>query len=122
MHYPDNHSNVVSEKDPYGKAPGESGAKLDQGKVRPSLVLGAFARALLKISEVGTYGANKYSDHGWLTVPDGQRRYANAAWRHLLKRAAGEEFDPESGLDHLAHQAWNVLAELELKLREKDGE
>jgi len=33
----------------------------------------------------------------------------------------GEELAPDSGLPHLAHECWNKLAELELKLRAKDG-
>ena len=35
------------EQDPNGKSPHELGAKLDAGKIRPGLVLGGFARALL---------------------------------------------------------------------------
>ena len=42
-----------------------------------------------------------------------------AAGRHRLKRVR-ETHDPDSGILHLAHEAWNVLAELELALR-KEG-
>jgi hypothetical protein len=36
--------------------------------------------------------------------------------RHLLAQAAGEINDPESGLPHAAHAAWNALAVLELSI------
>jgi len=103
-----------SEQDPHGKDPHEPGAKLDAGKPRPWLVLGGFRNALMEVVKVGTMGAAKYSDHGWLQVPDAQSRYLDAALRHILDT---EEFDKESGLPHLAHAAWNVLAVLELRMR-----
>ena len=56
----------AAELDPNGKDPHAPGAKLDQGKIRMGLVMGGFARALLAVGEVGTFGANKYSDNGWM--------------------------------------------------------
>lgn len=96
------------------------GTKLDQGKVRPGLVLGGFSRALTEVSRVGTFGANKYTDNGWQHVPDGISRYTDAMHRHLLAEAAGEQRDPESELLHAAHAAWNALARLDLMLRDKE--
>lgn len=87
--------------------------KHDEGKPRAGLVLGDFSRALLEVAKVGTFGAEKYSDHGWLSVEDNRARYLDALWRHLL---AKEERDSESGYSHLAHVAWNALAVLELDL------
>jgi len=153
------------ERDPNGLDQHAPGAKLDAGKPRPALVLGAFAPALvdvlnpgelfrpvtvgtigderlkalvdlancvhfsaavrahihkelltnaeeklLAVVDVGTYGAAKYSPNGWLNVPDGKRRYGEAAVRHRLKELAGEALDPESGLPHAAHYLWNLLA------------
>lgn len=93
----------------------EAGVKLDQGKNRLGLVLGGFAPALVKVGEVGTFGANKkYTANGWKTVPNGQERYKDALYRHLMHHETGEELDPESGLPHLAHAAWNTLAILTL--------
>lgn len=108
------------ETDPHGTDSSVSGAKMDGGKVRASLVLGAFARALWKVCEVGTNGANKYSDNGWLDVPDGYRRYDDAQIRHWLKSHMGEQLDPEWDIEHQAHEAWNALAKLEHLLREKE--
>jgi hypothetical protein len=107
-----------SEKDPLGYDAHTPGAKLDAGKLRFNLVLKDFARAFQEVVKVGTMGSIKYSDSGWLQVPNGQSRYADAQGRHQNSRHRGEEYDPQSGLLHQAHEAWNVLAQLELKLRE----
>lgn len=107
----------MTERDPLGIHQHAAGAKLDAGKVRAGLVLGDFAHALHAVAEVGTHGATKYTAHGWLSVPNGAERYADAGLRHWLKRQMGEERDPDSGLLHLAHEAWNVLALLELTIR-----
>ena len=110
------------ESDPNGKAAHEPGAKLDHGKILASLVFGDFSRALEAIAEVGTFGAEKYTPHGWLHVHNGINRYDDAKLRHFLKRHQGEAIDPQSGLLHAAHEAWNALAHLELLLREEGRE
>jgi hypothetical protein len=97
------------------------GAKADDGKPDLDLVLGDFARALEVVGEIGTAGAKKYSEHGWLSVPNGIRRYLSAGWRHVLKFRRGEIYDYDSKQLHLGHAAWNALAVLELYLREQDG-
>lgn len=93
------------------------GVKDDQTKAMMSIVFKDFARALQAVGDVGTYGVLKYSAHGWETVPDAERRYKDALVRHMLKHFEGEQVDPESNLDHLAHMAWNALVVLELELR-----
>lgn len=104
--------------DPNGKGQHEPGAKMDAGKVRVGLVLGGFSRALTEVSRVGTNGARKYTDNGWMEVPGGIARYTDALGRHLLEEASGELIDQEWGLLHAAHAAWNALARLELMLKE----
>ena len=111
---------AMKELDPHGKAPTEAGAKLDAGKNRLGLVLGGFPRALAAVGEIGTFGANKYTDNGWMSVPNGQARYTDAMLRHLLKEFEGEEFDRDSKFRHAAHLAWNALARLELVIRRED--
>jgi hypothetical protein len=106
------------ERDPSGIDQHVAGAKLDAGKPMCGLVLGGFARALMEVSKVGTFGAVKYTPDGWLSVPNGYNRYQDAQLRHWLVAQTGEQLDPDSELDHLAHEAWNALAKLELKLRE----
>lgn len=106
------------EKDPSGKNAHDGGAKLDFGKTRLDLVLGAFANALMAVGEVGTFGAAKYSDNGWMEVENGFERYTDALLRHYFKERTGEELDEDSGLLHAAHLAWNALARLELIIKE----
>ena len=94
----------------------EKGVKLDDGKHRLDLVLSDFAEALWSVGDVGTYGANKYTDKGWQEVSNGIERYGNAMLRHYLNYRKGVICDAESGLSHLAHMAWNALAILQLHL------
>lgn len=103
----------MNQLDPNGLSQHQPGAKLDKGKLRQALVIDGFANALKAVGEVGTYGAEKYTANGWIDVPDGIARYKDALYRHLLS----EGTDEESGLEHLAHAAWNVLAVLELTIR-----
>ena len=102
--------------DPRGIAQHDPGAKLDAGKTRMELVLSGFPHALLEVGKIATYGAKKYSDGGWKHVEDAHARYTGAMIRHLLAHSSGETNDPESGLPHLGHVAWNALAILELSI------
>jgi hypothetical protein len=95
----------------------QPGAKLDSEKPMLDLVLGDFAKALKEVGKVGTMGAKKYSEHGWLTVDRAETRYLSAGLRHYFEHKEGNILDDESGLLHLAHAAWNALAVLELELR-----
>lgn len=110
---------AILESDPHGKDQHETGAKLDAGKPRLGLVLGAFANALVEVGKVGTYGANKYTDNGWLDVPNGKARYTDALLRHVFAET-NESHDPDTNLHHAAHAAWNALARLELILRKRE--
>ena len=107
---------VQSEADPNGISQHAPGAKLDAGKLRPELVFRGFANALACVARVGTDGAAKYSDDGWREVPNGFARYCEAESRHRLRRNTGEVQDKDSKSLHLAHEAWNALAKLELFL------
>lgn len=109
------------ERDPHGTNPHTPGAKLDAGKVQVALIFDQMPRALRAVAEVATFGAAKYTPGGWLQVPDGIARYRNAGDRHRLARAA-EPTDPDSKLLHLAHEAWNRLAELELYLQQEGAQ
>ena len=104
------------EEDPHGTTACVAGAKFDKGKPRVDLVLDGFPLALLEVAKVSTFGAGKYSEHGWLSVPDGVKRYTAAMDRHRLQGAC-TDFDDQSELLHAAHLAWNALARLELMLR-----
>lgn len=108
---------MTTEKDPNGLEANAPGAKLDAGKNRLGLVLGGFSRALEAVGHVGTFGAQKYSPNGWKQVENGRERYEDALMRHYLASKT-ESHDPQTGLSHLAHLAWNALAVLELELRD----
>lgn len=107
----------AAEEDPNGLPINAHGAKADKGKNRIGLVVTGFAHALAEVSKVGTYGAKKYTDRGFLSVPDGERRYTDAMLRHYLDEEIVGPIDPESELLHMACVAWNALARLELHLR-----
>ena len=109
---------TASESDPTGRDQHAPGAKLDAGKVQASLLLD-MSRALNAVAQVATYGAAKYSRGGWQHVPEGRRRYMDALLRHLFK-AQTEAVDADTGYSHEQHAAWNLLALLELKLREEE--
>ena len=119
-----------SEADPNGIDQHAPGAKLDAGKVKPAMVLSGFSHAFWEVAKVGTLGSLKYTEFGFLEVPDGEKRYADASMRHFLKKAMDGEGDeeltelakqyniePDKQVLHLACEAWNKLAELEFYMR-----
>ena len=117
------------ESDPLGKGQHELGAKLDKGKA--PVYRGAFAyfpRALMAVSQVSAYGANKYAWKGWEKVPEGVERYSDALGRHIAKESIEGPYDLEIRNDkkfpgeilHASQVAWNALARLELILREME--
>lgn len=95
--------------------PHQPGVKLDAGKPRLSLVIKGFGDALTEVAKVATFGAVKYTDDGWREVPDGIARYTDAKFRHATQSGV----DPESGLLHAAHEAWNALAVLQLMIEKE---
>lgn len=96
------------------------GMKYDGGKPRMDLLLSGCPNALEQVSQILTFGAQKYAAHSWQTVPQGEDRYLAALLRHLTAHGKGEVNDPESGMSHLAHAACNALFILELKARKGD--
>lgn len=93
-----------------------SGFKDDKNK--PLVMRGflqQFPRAIEEVARVSQFGAEKYTWNGWETVPEGVERYGEALVRHMLRQG----HDPESGMLHATHAAWNAMARLELMLRGK---
>ena len=76
------------------------GEKADAEKPRFDLIP---LDMLTGAARVMGFGARKYSDNGWKTVPDAKRRYFAACMRHLAAWQAGEKVDPETGESHLDH-------------------
>lgn len=85
------------------------GVKYDRGKRRFDLVSPA---ALEALTDVLTFGANKYRDRNWEVGMPWGRAFA-AAMRHLWAWWRGETLDPETGFNHLAHAMCNLMFLLE---------
>lgn len=90
------------------------GVKYDGGKLRWALLPLAPVQEIIKVL---MFGAKKYSDDNWMRVPDAQRRYYEAALRHITAWWDGEALDPESGLHHLAHAGCCILFALWFELK-----
>lgn len=95
--------------------------KADKGKLLFSLLTRGLALPLRAVAAVLTYGAQKYEPESWKAVPDAARRYEDAMDRHLNQWKAGEQFDDESGLHHMAHVACNALFLLWFIITHKDS-
>jgi hypothetical protein len=76
------------------------GRKFDGGKLRYGLLPPLALKATV---EILTFGAEKYEPDNWKYVPDSKRRYFDAMQRHIWAWKEGEQDDPESGKNHLAH-------------------
>ena len=81
---------------------GQKGAKITQlGAMDPA--------ALVELARVAGMGAKKYAAFNYLKGYDWSLSF-NAMMRHALLFWAGEEIDPESGFNHMAHAAWMALS------------
>jgi len=99
------------------------------GKVKMQLFDEGFPNAILEIAKVmGWAEENKgYKPNDFKNLPNAEAEFSAAASRHRVKgfiqKAEGipaiERTDEESNIVHLAHAAFNVLAELELVLTGK---
>ena len=72
-----------------------------------------------EIVKVYHFGAQKYAPNTWQNLENGYDRYKAALFRHLVAFEKGETHDPESGLNHLSHVAWNALAILHFSLQKE---
>lgn len=90
------------------------GVKHDQGKPRFDLLP---PRAVEAVARVLEFGARKYAPGNWQKVQGGRWRYTRAALGHVFAYVKGEQKDPESGENHLAHAACCVLFLLDFEER-----
>jgi hypothetical protein len=89
------------------------GVKYDLGKLEFSLLP---PHALDEVVKVLNFGSKKYARNNWRKLQDAERRYFDAALRHIWALAKDEPIDPESGLSHEAHAICCLLFILQLKL------
>ena len=75
------------------------GVKYDNGKLQWNLLPFEALEDTVRVLE---FGAKKYAPDNWKKVPDAERRYYDAAVRHLIA-SQKEEIDPESGYSHISH-------------------
>lgn len=91
----------------------EQGLRYDAGKTRWDLLP---FDALHEVAKVSTVGSIKYAPRNWERGMAWSKMVA-CAMRHLFARMTGERLDPETGLPHTAHFAWNALSLLAYDLR-----
>ena len=92
--------------------------RYNTGKIRLELIP---PTALKKVAQVFTAGAEKYGERNW---------EKGLAWkdvtaslkRHLLAFEMGEDYDKESGIEHLAHLVCNALMLLEYQHLYPEGD
>jgi hypothetical protein len=82
------------------------GLRFDEGKNRLDLIPSEW---ILGLGRVLTMGANKYEPRNWELGMDWSR-VEGSLRRHDAAFWGGENIDPESGLPHPLHTAWNALA------------
>lgn len=88
--------------------------RFDADKDRYDLIPPEWFAVLAKILGMG---AKKYADRNW----EKGFKYSQiigSAFRHIFARLRGEINDPESGLPHLGHAAWNILVMMSHDLRQ----
>ena len=69
-------------------------------------------KAMYELARVLEFGAQKYSEWNWMKgLP--YMRTVGSLRRHLDLWIAGEDYDSETGLSHLAHAMCNIMFLLE---------
>jgi hypothetical protein len=84
--------------------------RFSEGKIRYDLVA---PFAMEQIAKVYTYGTIKYDDDNWWKGLSWKKNVLGCIFRHVWAWVRGEKWDPESGLHHLAHAAWNCMTLIE---------
>lgn len=92
--------------------------KHDTGKVRLSLMA---KESILEGAKAMEFGAKSYGDHNWRRGSD-WLRYWDAAQRHLWAWRSGEDYDAESGINHLAHAFCCIMILLSFVLTGKGSD
>ncbi len=92
------------------------GDRLNKGKPGVHLVP---LDVLEELARVYDYGEGKYSAHNWEKGLEWDKGIKASLLRHLCRWSGGEDYDEESGLPHDLHIAFNALALIAMRIREK---
>jgi len=80
------------------------------------VALGGMSNFLKELARVYTFGAEKYGDYSWKTVPNAEDRYLGAMQRHIYEFKKGNYSNYQDDmLYHIAQVAWNAIALLWFK-------
>lgn len=90
----------------------KNAARFNSGKIRYDLIP---PYALEQVARIYTFGSLKYSDNNWWKGFKWRKDTFGCILRHIYKWVRGESIDPESGVHHLAHAAWNCFALIEFE-------
>lgn len=88
------------------------GDRYNKGKPQLSYVM-EFPNAVKGVSLVAEFGAIKYARNNYKSGLK-HVEIIDSLLRHMSDYMAGEDVDPESGLPHVFHIAWNGLALAEM--------
>lgn len=83
-----------------------SGKKESEGKPPMELVA---PEAVVAMADVCAFGRGKYGERNWEKGIRLTRLFA-AAQRHMWEWLLGRDINEESGLSHLDHALWNLMA------------
>ena len=84
--------------------------KDDKNKLPWHLLMKYFTNELTQLVQVLDFGARKYGEANYKTVPNYEDRYLSALYRHLNAAVADpNSLDPDTGISHYAHVAVNAL-------------
>lgn len=85
----------------------DTNPKTASGRAKPQINL-IPGTALVHMAEALRDGLEKYHEPmNWRTSPVSISTYINAAYRHLMALADGEEVDPATGIHHAAYLMTN---------------
>lgn len=94
----------------------EKALRYNEGKPRWGLV---HYKSLIPMVRVLEFGAQKYAEWNWMK-PMPTREILESMQRHLAALMDGEEFDQESGIDHMGHIQCNGMFYNYQKERERN--
>jgi hypothetical protein len=96
----------AAEKAAYEASGSKQGMRFNTGKLRYDLLP---PEGLEELVKVYTMGAEKYAPRNWEKGISVTGCFASIM-RHSFAWLRGETRDPESGLHHMGHVAWNAIA------------